>query len=235
MPPSSALVSMKRPQVSRYPRLARQPTSRAGTTRKNNAKPAATPQVEKAHRRPITAASRRPRKKSTSCRKTKNPTGTTGTIFIATGKANTTPPAVHDNHAAGKGDSPHLCAAPFGPFRRAPTEGWSGTVPFSGARMSRNPSSRRYSLTTPTCPRCKQLSVGSSAVRTAAAPSQIRQRAQAAAAIGSDRHTSCTMRRHSRQHPQQNKRLRKNQTVTWSWSASGWSGAKSMAKSGGYR
>jgi type II secretory ATPase GspE/PulE/Tfp pilus assembly ATPase PilB-like protein len=35
----------------------------------------------------------------------------------------------------GKGDSPHLCAAPEGPFRRAPTEGWSGTVPFSaGAR-----------------------------------------------------------------------------------------------------
>ena len=29
-----------------------------------------------------------------------------------------------------KGDSPHLCEAPFGPFRRAPTEGWSGTVPF---------------------------------------------------------------------------------------------------------
>ena len=25
-----------------------------------------------------------------------------------------------------------MCAAPFGPFRRAPTEGWSGTVPFSG-------------------------------------------------------------------------------------------------------
>jgi len=24
-----------------------------------------------------------------------------------------------------------LCEAPFGPFRRAPTEGWSGTVPFS--------------------------------------------------------------------------------------------------------
>ena len=33
--------------------------------------------------------------------------------------------------AAGKkGDSPHLCEAPFGPFRRAPTAGWSGTVPF---------------------------------------------------------------------------------------------------------
>ncbi len=31
----------------------------------------------------------------------------------------------------GKGDSPHLCEAPGGPFRRAPTEGWSGTVPFS--------------------------------------------------------------------------------------------------------
>jgi putative mRNA 3-end processing factor len=29
-----------------------------------------------------------------------------------------------------KGDSPHLCAAPSGPFRRAPTEGRSGTVPF---------------------------------------------------------------------------------------------------------
>jgi hypothetical protein len=29
-----------------------------------------------------------------------------------------------------KGDSPHLGEAPFGPFRRAPTEGWSGTVPF---------------------------------------------------------------------------------------------------------
>ena len=29
-----------------------------------------------------------------------------------------------------KGDSPHLCEAPSGPFRRAPTEGWSGTVPF---------------------------------------------------------------------------------------------------------
>jgi len=32
--------------------------------------------------------------------------------------------------SAEKGDSPHWCAAPFGPFRRAPTEGWSGTVPF---------------------------------------------------------------------------------------------------------
>ncbi len=31
----------------------------------------------------------------------------------------------------GKGDSPHLCEAPFGPFRRAPTGGWSGAVPFS--------------------------------------------------------------------------------------------------------
>ena len=31
---------------------------------------------------------------------------------------------------AEKGDSPHLCAARVGPFRRAPTEGWSGTVPF---------------------------------------------------------------------------------------------------------
>ena len=29
-----------------------------------------------------------------------------------------------------KGDSPHLCEAPFGPFRRAPSEAWSGTVPF---------------------------------------------------------------------------------------------------------
>ena len=35
-----------------------------------------------------------------------------------------------------KGDSPHLCEAGHrpkvgrGPFRRAPTEGWSGTVPF---------------------------------------------------------------------------------------------------------
>ena len=29
-----------------------------------------------------------------------------------------------------KGDSPHLCAVHVGPFRRAPTEGWSGTVPF---------------------------------------------------------------------------------------------------------
>jgi acyl-[acyl-carrier-protein]-phospholipid O-acyltransferase / long-chain-fatty-acid--[acyl-carrier-protein] ligase len=31
----------------------------------------------------------------------------------------------------GKGDSPLLCEAPGGPFRRAPTKGWSGTVPFS--------------------------------------------------------------------------------------------------------
>jgi acyl-CoA reductase-like NAD-dependent aldehyde dehydrogenase len=34
-------------------------------------------------------------------------------------------------HVGGKGDSPHLCVAPVGPFRRAPTGGWSGTVPFS--------------------------------------------------------------------------------------------------------
>ena len=32
--------------------------------------------------------------------------------------------------AAEEGDSPHLCQAPSGPFRRAPTEGWSGTAPF---------------------------------------------------------------------------------------------------------
>ncbi len=29
-----------------------------------------------------------------------------------------------------KGDRPHLCEAPSGPFRPAPTGGWSGTAPF---------------------------------------------------------------------------------------------------------
>jgi geranylgeranyl pyrophosphate synthase len=32
--------------------------------------------------------------------------------------------------AGEEGDSPHLCEAPSGPFRRAPSEAWSGTVPF---------------------------------------------------------------------------------------------------------
>ena len=36
----------------------------------------------------------------------------------------------------GKGDSPHSSAVPSGPFRRAPTEGWSGTVPFFRSRSA---------------------------------------------------------------------------------------------------
>ncbi len=38
--------------------------------------------------------------------------------------------SMHDEAGAGKGDSPHLCAAPGGPFRQM------GTVPFSGGRRA---------------------------------------------------------------------------------------------------
>ncbi len=46
-----------------------------------------------------------------------------------------------------KGDSPHLCEAPSGPFRRAPTEGWSGTVPFfhAASRVVMADSKKLYS------------------------------------------------------------------------------------------
>jgi dTDP-4-dehydrorhamnose reductase len=46
----------------------------------------------------------------------------------------------------GTGDSPHLCndqrgasVPASGPFRRAPTEGWSGTVPFSASQTATAP------------------------------------------------------------------------------------------------
>ena len=65
-----------------------------------------------------------------------------------------------------------------------------------------------------TWPRCKQLSVGMSAAVTAATASHGDHRAQAAATLASSSHTMVTIRRHSRQQPQQNSRLMKNQTVT---------------------
>ena len=49
-------------------------------------------------------------------------------------------------HPEGKGDSPHLCEAPFG---RAPTEGWSrqmGTVPFPNRATAIVPWGRRFQV-----------------------------------------------------------------------------------------
>ena len=97
MPPSSALVSMNRPHVSKWCKLARQPMSIAGMNKRKRANPRATPQVDAAKRRRTGSGAGccfpKVATRSNSCKNNRKPTCTKGSIFSTIGKARATPPA----------------------------------------------------------------------------------------------------------------------------------------------